>query len=107
MRRGSVVIEMIGEDIISGKGMDDFKLPYNLGVVFDGGGSWNSALSISDRAYRKEYGTTALAFGCINCKELVVVDDWGKPTKFGFTRIDEFERQVVHLIEERLWLGYI
>jgi len=105
-RRGSVVIEgMTGSEVVSGKAGDDFRLPSNLCVEFDDGGTWFSAMAISSAFYRKHHWTPAKAFGCINCKEIIVVNDHGNATKFGFTRVDEYERQVVNLIKDELWVG--
>ena len=108
MRRGSVVIEgCSGNRVISGKARDDFYLPLRLAVEFDGGGGWFTSLPISSKSFRRGSRTKAKAFGCINCKEIVVVDDHGRAVKIGFTRVDEYERQAMSLINEELWIGGI
>ena len=107
MRRGSVVIEGVGDTIISGKAGEKFRLPGRLPVEFDEGGSWFCSLSISSKGYREKNWTPAKAFGCINCKEILVVDDHGITVKIGFTRVDEYERQARNLIKDGLWIGGI
>jgi len=107
MRRGSVVVEGVDAHIISGKARDDFMLPYRIRVEYDDGGGWSTSLAISSKEYRLRRPTKARAFGCINCKEILIVNDYGRAVKIGFTRVDEYERQVRNLIDEGLWVGGI
>ena len=108
MRRGSVVIEgLTGWEVISGKARHDFSLPHRLYVEYDDGGTFSSHVPCSSEEYRNEFPTFAKAFGCINCKEIIVVSDQGMAVKIGFTRVDEYERQVRNLIKEGLWIGGI
>jgi hypothetical protein len=105
VKRGSVVIEEPGKVVISGKVANDFMLPHSVSVDFDEGGSFYMSIPISSWDFRIKNPTPALAFGCYDCKEMIIVSDHGKQVKIGFTRIDEFERQVKALVDFGLWKG--